>query len=487
MRIVFRVDASQAIGAGHVMRCLALAQALAGNTLEFVCRRSDGDLAEMIAKAGHRLHRLAGNAAQDAAGTLAAIQSGAPGKPDWLIVDHYGIDAGWHAALRPHVGRILAIDDLADRDHDCDVLLDQNLAPGEEQRYDGRLPAGCRVLAGLRYALLREEFQRLRRKVMPRSALRQLLISFGGADAGNHTERALAALTRPELSGLAVDVVLGMSYPHAARIRERCAGIPAATLIEDPGRLAGCMAKADLAIGAAGNSLWERACLGLPSIVVAVAPNQSSLAARAAAEGIAIALEPDRFDAATLAASVSSIAAAPEKLQAMSRRAFDLVDGSGAGRVARVLGLREVRLRRAAAGDAGMVLEWRNAEPVRLASHDSRVIPPAEHAKWFQASLATQERDLLIAEIGGEAMGVLRYDVEADSATVSIYLAPAWIGRGYGTEVLRAGHAWLAARRPAVSEVRAEVLARNAGSRSAFLSAGYRRQDARSLIWSVKR
>ncbi|MBC7804178.1 MAG: UDP-2,4-diacetamido-2,4,6-trideoxy-beta-L-altropyranose hydrolase [Candidatus Parcubacteria bacterium] len=486
------MDASQRIGIGHAMRCLALADAIRDrNTVEFACRQQQGDLCAQIEQQGYVVHRLPppsadATEASDAEETLAAIRTAAAASPNWLIVDHYGLGALWHAALRPHAGRILVIDDLADRAHDCDLLLDQNLSPADAGRYASRVPAGCRVLAGPRYALLRDEFQRLRGKCRPRTTVQRVLVSFGGADAANLTERALAAMSLAPLSDLQFDVFIGPAFAHAGRIRELCAALPSVRLWDDPGRLAERMAEADLAIGAAGSSFWERACLGLPSIAVPVAPNQDYVARRSAAEGAAIVLALDKFDAATLAAAVARLTADPEKLLSMSVRCFDLADGSGAGRVAQLLEQRPVELRRATLSDAALVYPWRNSERVRRASHDSGALEPARHEEWFRASLAVPARDLLIAEVGKVSIGVLRYDVDGPRATVSIYLAPDWIGRGYGAEVLKAGHAWLGVHRPVVVEVRAEILAENSNSMSTFLQAGYR-GTTQLMVWSAGR
>ncbi|HWP94750.1 MAG TPA: UDP-2,4-diacetamido-2,4,6-trideoxy-beta-L-altropyranose hydrolase [Gammaproteobacteria bacterium] len=499
MRIVFRVDASLEIGTGHIMRCLALADALRerGHGIEFICREWPGNLCEHVAAHGHMVHRLpppaaepprathdAGTAhshwlgattAADAAATAAICSRAGMRPPDWLITDHYGIDATWHRILRSATERILAIDDLADRLYDCDVLLDQNLPAEAPERYMARVPAHCEILTGPRYALLRREFAARHRTAAPRETVQTVLVFFGGIDASNHTELALQALAEPDLAALHALVVLGGSNPNRARIEALCASRPNTELAIATPEIAALMARADLAIGAAGSSLWERACLGLPSIAVAVAPNQEEVARAAAATGSVLLLDRTRCSRETFAAAIRTLAAAPATLNAMSRRNLELTDGKGVERVSRILERCPVRLRPARAEDRERVLEWRNAETARRASLDSRHIDPAEHAAWFAATLSSAERRLLIAEVNDEPIGVLRFDFDgATRATASIFLAPAWIGRGYGTAILRAGQAWLAAEYPQVGEVRAEIRPDNAASLQAFRQAGFR-------------
>ncbi len=199
----------------------------------------------------------------------------------WLVVDHYGLDASWEARLLAGlVGgdappRLLVIDDLADRPHLADLLLDQNFfGEGTDQRYDGLVPPHCRQLLGPHYALLGPEYALLHPLVPPRRELLRVLVFFGGVDPANLTGRALEALLDPALAHLAVDVVLGRQSPNRQAVAEMVAKRTHTTLHGPLPSLAGLIARADLAIGAGGATTWERACLGLPSLVVAIAANQ---------------------------------------------------------------------------------------------------------------------------------------------------------------------------------------------------------------------
>src|ERR1700722_12010817 len=167
MNVAFRVDASSEIGDGHFFRCLTLADALhkCGWQIRFVSRNLPDEMSSMLADRGFALSRLGTSPAEDAADTIRALSGSSW---EWLIVDHYALDARWEAELRQCVESIAVIDDLADRAHDCDLLLDQNLYTDADRRYAGRVPARCRLMLGPIYALLREEFRAARRRIKSR-------------------------------------------------------------------------------------------------------------------------------------------------------------------------------------------------------------------------------------------------------------------------------------------------------------------------------
>ncbi len=305
-RVAFRVDASVKIGIGHVMRCLTLADALSQSAVEshFICRGTPESLTTLIADKGHRVHVLTTTPAvspqdsssiapeeqgpqlahcqwlgvsqqQDASDSAAILRQL---QPDWLIVDHYALDVRWEQAIRPLCGKLMAIDDLADRRHCCDLLLDQNLGR-QASDYSAWVLPHCEVLAGSKYALLRVDFAQLRnysieRRSAPR--LRQLLISMGGVDKDNVTGQVLDTLkncTLPE--DCSIWTVMGAAAPWLDSVRAQCARMPVPTeVLVNISDMAQRMADSDLAIGAAGGTSWERCCMGLPTLTVVIAENQ---------------------------------------------------------------------------------------------------------------------------------------------------------------------------------------------------------------------
>ncbi|MBB1073508.1 UDP-2,4-diacetamido-2,4,6-trideoxy-beta-L-altropyranose hydrolase [Rhodoferax sp. 4810] len=275
MKVVFRVDASISLGTGHVMRCLVLAEELKkrGVITQFVCRELLNNLYEKILVQGHEVTFLPtglNNFLHDAEQSRLAFQ-----QADWLVVDHYELDRFWEKQLRPYVQHILVIDDLANRPHDCDILLDQNLRDNEA--YKDLVPTRCIRLIGPRYALLRSQFVEQRQKLIKQfDTVRRILVFFGGTDAKGVTLKALEALAQIKpIENLIVDVVIGEANPHRDAIQSACNASPHQThLYCEVDNMAELMAQADLALGAGGSATWERCCLGLPSLVVTVEDNQ---------------------------------------------------------------------------------------------------------------------------------------------------------------------------------------------------------------------
>lgn len=271
--IIIRADASVQMGTGHVMRCLTLAESLAkrGAAVSFLCRELAGNLCDHIEARGFRTFRLAPGA-DDAGATEEILEEL---KPDWLVVDNYALDAAWESRMRPLAGRIMVIDDLADRRHDCDLLLDQNYYADLESRYLGLVPETCRLFLGPRHALLRPEFPEARSAMAERTGtVTRVLVFFGGSDSTNETGKALEALARFKEKALSADVVVGASNPRKELIREQCAALPGVAFHCQVPNMAHFMADADFAFGAGGTATWERCFLGLPAAAIVLARNQ---------------------------------------------------------------------------------------------------------------------------------------------------------------------------------------------------------------------
>ncbi len=496
MKVAIRTDASLHIGTGHVMRSLALADRLraAGADVLFICRQHGGHLCDFIRHRGFAVAPLPApqegwqvpaeppHAAwlgaswqQDAAETTAAL----PWRPDWLLVDHYAIERQWQQALRPAVGRIMVQDDLADRAHDCDLLLDQNAAAIPDTRYDALLPAHCQRLLGPQYAMLRPEFAAARAALAPRSgAVRRLFLFIGGADPANVTGAALQAVAALGRPGLAVDVVIGAANPHHEALARQCEALPGARLLRQVDNIAELMAQADLAIGAGGGAMWERCAVGLPSIVLAVAGNQEpGCEAMAQAGRILYLGRAERLAPGALEAALALACASPWLLRHLAEASLGLVDGRGAERVLRRMAALPLasmlQLRPATADDCDAIWAWRNAEQVRRFSGDSAAIPLERHRAWYAGVLADPERLLLVGEIGGQPAGVLRYDRKQGQATVSVYLTPAFLGQGIGASLVAAGSAHAARHWPQLERIEALVRPQNAASAAVFAAAGF--------------
>ena len=289
MKVFFRTDAGNVIGAGHVMRCLTLADTLqeAGAACHFICREEVGHMLDYIRERGHHAHSLSPELTwQQAAKATAGIIQQAGGQNPALVTDHYQIDKHWQQLLRPYVGKIMAIDDLADRAHDCDILLDQNMVPNMESRYSNLVPEGCKTHLGPGYALLRPEFMALAQQNKTRTFPPQhIFINFGGGDQFGMTLKTLLALDELDYQGH-VTIVAGPMNPDAETLEHRYAQRPNVSFYKSTNKMAELMHKADLAIGAGGGATWERMCLGLPSITITTADNQVPIADCLAEQGL---------------------------------------------------------------------------------------------------------------------------------------------------------------------------------------------------------
>ena len=304
------MDASRDIGTGHVMRCLAVANEAKQRSWEciFVLRDPEDDIVKHISSFDHRVKKLTSedgrkvtdNATphgdwlpvpqiQDANETVEVIFKL---DPDWIIVDHYALDATWLSIVKKSNAKILVIDDLGDRELNCDVLLDQTLGASAE-KYHGKLPSNCKLLLGTTFALLRSEFKDWRERSLEGRLNRNvenILITMGGVDTGNYTLRTLIEVAKSEYAEKCVfTVVIGSSYPHTDALHEFVEETKLRiSVLSNVKNMAEIMSQSDLCIGASGSTSWERCCLGLPTISFAIADNQIEIAEQLSQKKVAI-------------------------------------------------------------------------------------------------------------------------------------------------------------------------------------------------------
>ncbi|MFG6535314.1 UDP-2,4-diacetamido-2,4,6-trideoxy-beta-L-altropyranose hydrolase [Sulfitobacter sp. 1A16787] len=365
LRVAFRTDASTQIGIGHVMRCLALADHLRqiGADCVFLCRTHEGNLLDLLTHRGHRTLSLpigqdsssslsdpahaswvGASWESDAQDSLGAISKAFHGAlADWLVVDHYGLDARWEEALRKACIRLMAIDDLADRPHNCDILLDQSLGR-QVHDYADLAPGSATFLLGPNFAPMRPEFAATRPESLARREnpkLERLLVTLGGVDKDNVTTLVLDMLDASTLpASVKVTVVMGPTAPWIDAVLDRAARMRCTTDVRVGVRdVARLMSESDLAIGAGGTTNWERCVLGLPSLMLTTAENQTNVVRHLNWSGAAIGLGDfrERKVKDQLVATVDQFVANPLLLQGMSRAAAKICDGEGAERVVDIL------------------------------------------------------------------------------------------------------------------------------------------------------
>jgi UDP-2,4-diacetamido-2,4,6-trideoxy-beta-L-altropyranose hydrolase len=354
MNVVFRADASLQIGTGHVMRCLTLARGLAdrGHQCQFITRLHPGNLVDYIGQSGFPVHVLnaPGNTLRqdpeyEYARWLGVSQNEDATEckpivdriqPDWVVVDHYGLGVDWQTVLAGF-GRTMVIDDLANRQHDCDLLLDQTFGRSEHD-YRNLVSPETRLLCGAEYAMLRKEFSELRPYSLDRRKsgdLDHLLVTMGGVDKDNATEQVLNALRDSGLpEHCKLTVVMGNHAPWLASVQNAADKLPWSTEVRVGVRdMAALIAECDAAIGAAGATSWERCCLGLPTIMVVVAENQRDVALGLSRAGAAFVIGSLEKVSEDLPVAVNRLASSREYCSAMGTRAASIVDGFGVDRV----------------------------------------------------------------------------------------------------------------------------------------------------------
>ena len=356
-KIFFRVDASTEIGSGHVMRCLTLASLLVENGMdcEFICREHPGNLIEYITVKGFRVSHLKtssmmlngesdysswlGDSQENDAYQCIEILKNYP--VSWIVVDHYGIGQNWERLVKGYCDKLLSIDDLADKAHHCDALLDQTYGRTTND-YVTLVSSECDIFTGSSYALLRSEFSLFRPASLSRRSngcVRNIMINLGGVDKNNHTLIILNILGKmDDLDKITFSVILGPTAPNVESVRFACLNHRYdVRLLVAAENMAELMANCDLAIGAAGATTWERCCVGLPTILLTLADNQRYIADTLSKNNIVLTVSSSDCLESTLPLHIRKCLDNREFLANMTKSSIDLVDGQGAEKIARYL------------------------------------------------------------------------------------------------------------------------------------------------------
>jgi len=449
------------------MRCLSLARTLRdqGANCRFVCRQHPGHLLGLIRQLGFEaivLPLLSKGDTPEFSGNKSALahsrwlgsdwQTDASQTifaqrdfhPDWVIVDHYSLDHRWESHLKSVCRKLMVIDDLADRKHECDLLLDQNLVANQAHRYDGFVPSHCVLFLGPRYALLQPEYAGLHVCTGPRlGRVKRILVYFGGADTKNLTERAIIAFLAIERSDLVLDVVINSNSPHAAALQVQVKGRDNIVLHKGLPSLAPLMARADLAIGGAGATSWDRCCLGLPALVVTLAENQTPIAAELQKMGLVRWLGDEaEVSVSALRSALLEVLQNEDSLAQWSSRCRATVNGQGTVQVAELLLLNStspLTPRPACLDDETMLLSWANDPLVRQNAFSSQTIDESTHKAWFHERLRNpQNCQIYILETRmGIPIGQVRFERSEEGWEVDYSLIAAARGRGLGANLLQ--------------------------------------------------
>ncbi|RKF19648.1 UDP-2,4-diacetamido-2,4,6-trideoxy-beta-L-altropyranose hydrolase [Alginatibacterium sediminis] len=448
MNFVFRVDSSLVIGSGHVYRCLSLANQLKkfGHDLSFICTDHPGNICSIIRSFGFKVSLIpAGNSnidpeltsswlgrsyRGDAKATISNLEE-LP-RVDYMVVDHYGIDSRWEAMLKPCTRHLVVIDDLANRFHHCDTLLDQTYAR-DLSAYYPLVPEFTNLLLGTDFALLRDEFLQFKDKILVKrkntSKVKSLLVSLGGTDRNNVTKELMLMLENSSLnSSVRITIIVGPNNPHQSSLVDvsNTSRFTNYKVLFAVSNMAEILSQHDLAIGASGASAWERCALGLPSISIELAENQKEICKILEHQGASIALgSPSELNGTKLEQALNYI---QSNYQSMVSKSIALVDAHGSRRAAACIfqtSLKDgllVHLKLANSNDCQQLFEWQQEPATREYALNPSIPSYIEHQLWFQRQLSDKNYHLYMVSSKDTQLGMLRLDwlVEFSAYEVSI-------------------------------------------------------------------
>ena len=345
--LFIRVDAGEQIGDGHFLRCLTLANSLEKkfNQIIFISNQLPKHFIKKIKRNNFKMHKINGytHIQKEKLGKKLKIQlihndlvetkkiiKKYKNLTNWLMIDHYGIDYVWEKNVRTNIEKIIVIDDLANRKHECDILIDQNFYENMEKRYSKLIPNYCKQFLGPKFSLLRPEFFNVRKNLKRKKQFNRILISFGGSDPSNETKKALLAIVDLRKK-YKIDVIVGTNNPNKKQIMKLCSKISSCDFYEQVENISKYMKKADLAIGAGGTTTWERCCLGLPTIITSISKDQKKIAEDLSKIGCLIYLgNADKTTKIDYVRALNEIDT--KKLEEISKKCLLLVDGKGVKR-----------------------------------------------------------------------------------------------------------------------------------------------------------
>ncbi len=477
---MIRADASAKIGTGHVMRCLALAQAwrsVGGRAIFVMATATEAPVIESRLKSeGFDVEHISADPGSDEDASV-TCDLAASNQSDIIVVDGYHFSSQYQALIKRSGRCLLFIDDYGHAGkYYADFVLNQNIY-ASESLYSQREPY-TRLLLGSSYVLLRQEFWPWRNwcRKIPNTA-RKVLITLGGSDPDNVTMKVIRSLWHPQIEGLEAVAVIGGSNSHIESIRSAAESscIPL-QLMQNTSGMPELMAGADMAISSASTTSWELAFMGLPALSIVLADNQVRVAEELAKAGMAVNLGwHDRLSEKDLGQAVVSLSSDPVSRSCMADVGRHLVDGQGSMRVVSSLLERAIHLRDACEGDCVLVYKWANDPDSRAASFSTDPIAWEEHIQWFGRKLTDPDCILFIAlDREGSPLGQVRFESEGNNAdaVISTSIDSSFRGRGMGSLIILRAAEELFRRRP-ISRINAFIKPQNRASIRSFERAGF--------------
>ncbi|MBL6654565.1 MAG: UDP-2,4-diacetamido-2,4,6-trideoxy-beta-L-altropyranose hydrolase [Flavobacteriaceae bacterium] len=335
MNIGVRVEASDKIGTGHLKRCISLSLEIKENLDADVIFFFSGDDRYLDLLKNHDLafHKIKSNTFNylDDVKLLKSIVKKNNIELSFIIVDHYKIDINWEKQLSDY--KIIVLDDLANRKHHADILIDQNLYNNYQKRYLDLVNKGCILLLGPKYAILNNKYKKLRKNLIKKNSYKNVLISFGGTDEFELTEQLLAKFSScPDLNEYIFHAVVTKSFKNKPLIRSysRYENIE---IYEDLDCLSSLMYECDFSIGAGGTTTWERFAMKLPAIVITIAENQVESANYLKKNGFIDYIGKAKDLRKDWIENIISMIKDKKNLESQSKKISDIVDAEGTKRI----------------------------------------------------------------------------------------------------------------------------------------------------------
>ncbi|MEZ5902351.1 MAG: UDP-2,4-diacetamido-2,4,6-trideoxy-beta-L-altropyranose hydrolase [Alphaproteobacteria bacterium] len=467
MKALFYCQASESIGMGHVMRCLTFANFLAskGWCCSFLCSEETLKIVSSLKYSKFK---------------IISDQKKIDTAYDIVFFDDYGVDKNFEKQFRKHSNKIVVFDDLANREHDCDILVDQTYGY-DKSRYKNLVPENCEILAGAEYIILRPEFVFLRKLAIEKSRssvpkISNVLVSIGGTDPQGVTLNVLRSIEDlPQY--IQYNVILNnrvSNYKkvedHYKILKKKGIKIELHSKVED---MAQMMLNSDLAVGASGTTTWERCCVGLPTLTIQTADNQKFILEKLNQEEIIIFLgASDKINNEVIKNSILDLIKNPSKLKSMQHKSFEICDGRGINRIfPHMLKDEGVSLRCMSIDDLQTLFRWQQKKVVRQYARNPQSPTIAEHKNWFTKALSDSGKYLYMIEYNQKQAGMLRLDRRADcelSYEVSILLDPKFHGQGIARKALK-----IIRKLEIGASLWAEIHPDNKASQSLFCHLGY--------------
>lgn len=475
--LVIRTDADSEIGTGHLMRCIALAQAWKereGSEVIFVMNRPGAGIESRIRDMGFDLRTIDAKpgSSEDAKVTCTMYHElGA----QWCVVDGYQFSAHYQQQVHNSPASILFIDDYGHCDHYvADVVLNQNI-----YAYKGLYPdfkTHVRLLLGMKYALIRTEFLKYQnfQRIHAKNA-KKILVTFGGSDPGNVTGAIVTMLKNVNITDIEVRVIAGVNNSNISQLHALIREDGRIRMIQNVQDMPDHMAWADIAICAGGSTVYECAFMGLPAIIYPIAKNQKPVVDEMSRIGSAI-------DGRTInilhanegASALAGLLDSCDTRRELSEKMRALIDGKGAVRVVDALACHGLQFRLVQKSDCRQVFGWINDPDVRLQSFQQSPIPLEEHKNWFFSVFSNPNMVYYIAlDKNDNPVGQARFDIDGQEAVISILLDNKYRGRSMGVDLIRQTTKKFF-NENSVNTVTAYVKCSNIISYNAFIRAGYR-------------